>query len=108
MCVHLPDDFDVSLTRAKLTRGMLDEWLKVQTEDEDYRSSYNFFHQFGLFLGIDRDITIDVIATASNRFLNTVSAVIAAPNAHLFGAARERLLYPRTDLARSKLDLLPA
>jgi len=108
MCVHVQDDFEVQLARHKLTKGMLDEWLKLQVEDEQYRHQLSFFQKFGLWLGLDRNVSVGVMATANRSFVTTVGAFIADPNTHRFGAARDRLLRPRSANAARALDLLPA
>jgi len=109
MCVSFKiDDFERELMRQKLTRTMLDQWLADQTEGEGYNNQYKFFHQFGLHLGIDRRVTVTTIAHVSPYFYHNINAYVAEPSRRVFGAARERLLEPKSAAIRSRLSLIPA
>src|SRR5262245_47306991 len=110
MCVSVTglDDFERALVRKRLTRTMLDNWLKDQLEDVAYQNTFQFFQKFGVYIGLDRQVSVSSIEEADPRFLNIVTSVVALPRYHIFGAARERLINPKSDIAKSRLDLIAA
>lgn len=109
MCISISmSDWERLQLRGKLTKATLDEWLEDQTGRREYENSLQFFQQFGVHIGLDRQVSVPKMYQANQLFVDTVVEHVSSPQSRSFGAARQRLLRPQGYDAARELSLLPA